>query len=275
MPLKFCLWQSVSASLPKCLINAHTTLKVKKILVSQPRPAGGDSPFCQLEEKYSVKVVFRPFIKTEGLTEKEFRAQRINISDYTAVCFTSVKCIECFFQMAKEMRVAISDDLKYFCNSETIANYLQKYINYRKRKVFFGANGTIQDMMTNVGKHSGEKFLVVRPESNNDEIIAEFDKAGVDYKLAIMCRTVSNDFGPDEPFDYDMVLFFSPHGVEALKRNFPDWEQGERIIGCTGKLTAQAIRDAGLRLDIEAPSDKYPSLPQAVFDFIKENHKRK
>ncbi|MBQ0008107.1 MAG: uroporphyrinogen-III synthase [bacterium] len=250
-------------------------MKVKKILVSQPKPVAGDSPFCLLEEKYSVKVIFRPFIKTEMVSEKEFRAQKVNIPDYTAICFTSTKCIEYFFQMAKDIRVNISDEMKYFCSSETIANYLQKFINFRKRKVFFGATGTIQDMMAVVTKHSSEKYLVVRPESNNEEIISEFDKSGVDYKLAIMCRTVSNDFGPDEPFDYDMLLFFSPHGVEALKRNFPDWVQGERVIGCTGKLTAQAIKDAGLRLDIEAPSEKFPSLPQAVFDFIKENHKRK
>lgn len=186
-----------------------------------------------------------------------------------------MKCVDYFFQIAKEMRVSITDEMKYFCISETIANYLQKYINFRKRKVFFGVNGTMKEMMSLVVKHADEKYLVARPESNNEEIVSEFDNAGVEYKLAIMCRTVSNDFGPDETFDYDMVLFFSPHGVEALKRNFPDWEQGERIIGCTGKLTAQAIKDAGLRLDIETPSEKYPSLPQAIFDFIKENHKRK
>lgn len=250
-------------------------MKIKKILVSQPLSAGGVSPFSPLEGKYNVKVVFRPFIKTEVLTAKEFRAQKINIPDYTALCFTSVKCIDYFFQMAKEMRVSIGDEMKYFCNTEQTANYLQKYINYRKRKVFYGTNGTVADMMSVVSKHSSEKFLVVRPESNNEEIVAEFDKAGVDYKLAVMCRTVSNDFGPDEAFDYDMLLFFSPHGVAALKKNFPEWEQGEVVIGCSGKLTAQAIAEAGLRLDIEVPSEKYTSLAEAVDDYVKENHKRR
>lgn len=240
----------------------------------QPTP-GVVQAFGPLEGKYNVKVVFRPFIKTEVLTAKEFRAQKINILDYTALCFTSVKCIDYFFEMAKEMRVSIGDDMKYFCNTEQIANYLQKYINYRKRKVFYGTNGTVADMMSVVSKHNTEKFLVVRPESNNEEILAEFDKAGVEYKLAVMCRTVSNDFGPDEAFDYDMLLFFSPHGVAALKKNFPEWEQGEVVIGCNGKLTAQAINEAGLRLDIEAPSEKYSSLTEAVDDFVKENHKRR
>ncbi len=250
-------------------------MKIRKILVSQQATPGAVKSFGSLEGKYNVKVVFRPFIKTEGLTAKEFRAQKINISDYTALCFTTVNCIDYFFQLAKEMRVSIGDDMKYFCNTEQTANYLQKYINFRKRKVFFGTNGTVADMMSVVSKHSSEKILVVRPETNNEEIVDAFDKSGVEYKLAVMCRTVSNDFGPDEAFDYDMLLFFSPHGVAALKKNFPEWEQGEVVIGCSGKLTAQAINDAGLRLDIEVPNEKYTSLPEAVEDFVKENHKRR
>lgn len=250
-------------------------MKVKKILVSQPMPAGGVSPFCTLEGKYNVKVVFRPFIKTEVFSAKEFRTQKINIPDYTALCFTSVKCVDYFFQIAKEMRVTIGDEMKYFCSTETIANYLQKYINYRKRKVFFGNSGAISDLMAVVKKHLNESILVVRPETNNEELVEALDAAGVNYKLGIICKTVSNDFEEGEAFDYDMILFFSPHGVEALKRNFPDWEQGEVVIGCSGKLTAQEIKDAGFRLDIETPGPKYTSLPEAVDDFIKENHKRR
>lgn len=243
--------------------------------MSQPAPESGVSPFALMEGKHNVKVIFRPFIKTEVYTAKEFRAQKVNLADYTALCFTSPKCVDYFFQVAEEIRFKVGDEMKYFCLSESVANYLQKYINYRKRKVFFGPEGTIPDMMSLVGKHSEEKILVIRPETNNEEIVSAFEKAGVVYKLACICRTVSNDFGSDEPFDYDMILFFSPHGVAALKANFPEWEQGEVVIGCSGKLTAQAIRDAGFRLDIETPCEKYSSLPAAVDDWIKENHKRR
>ena len=243
--------------------------------MSQPAPESGVSPFAVLAEKHNVKVIFRPFIKTELYSAKEFRAQKVNLPDYTALCFTTTKCIDYFFQIAEELRFKVGENMKYFCQSEMIANYLQKYINYRKRKVFFSEEGTIADMMTLVVKKAGEKILVIRPETNNDDIVAAFDKAGVDYKLACICRTVSNNFGPDEPFDYDMLLFFSPHGVAALKANFPDWEQGEAMIGCSGKLTAQAIRDAGLRLDIEVPNEKHASLAPAVDEVIKENHKRR
>lgn len=250
-------------------------MKIKKVLVSQPAPESGISPFAQLEGKHNVKVIFRPFIKTEVYTAKEFRGQKVNLPDYSALCFTSPKCVDYFFQVAEEMRFKVGDEMKYFCLSESVANYLQKYINYRKRKVFFSEAGTLGDMMGIVAKHLDETILVIRPETNNEEIVNAFDKSGASYKLACICRTVSNDFGPDEPFDYDMLLFFSPHGVATLKNNFPDWEQGETVIGCSGKLTAQAIRDAGLRLDIDVPNEKYSSLPPAVDDWIKENHKRR
>ena len=250
-------------------------MKIKRILISQPKPESGKSPYYDIAEKYNVKVEFRPFIKVDPIESKEFRQQRINIAEHTAIVFTSRTGIDHFFRLTKELRVNVSEDMKYFCISEAVAFYLQKYIQYRKRKVFFGATGKLQDMMTVINKHASEKYLVVLPENNNEEIINLFEKSKAKHTIALMYRTVSNDFGPDEKFDYDMLLFFSPQGIAALMKNFPDFNQGEIAIGCLGSATAQAVRDAGLKLDVEVPSPKYTSLSVALDDFIKENHKRK
>ena len=232
-------------------------MKIKRILISQPKPESGKSPYYDIAEKYNVKVEFRPFIKVDPIESKEFRQQRINIAEHTAIVFTSRTGIDHFFRLTKELRVNVSEDMKYFCISEAVAFYLQKYIQYRKRKVFFGATGKLQDMMTVINKHASEKYLVVLPENNNEEIINLFEKSKAKHTIALMYRTVSNDFGPDEKFDYDMLLFFSPQGIAALMKNFPDFNQGEIAIGCLGSATAQAVRDAGLKLDVEVPSPKY------------------
>lgn len=250
-------------------------MKVKRILVSQPKPESGKSPYYDLAEKYNVKVEFRPFIKVEPLSSKEFRAQKVSIAGHTAIVFTSRIGIDCFFSLCKELRVPISDDLKYFCISESVALYLQKHINYRKRKVFFGTTNRLADMFTVIGKHDKEKFLFVLPENNNEDVMAMLEGCSFSYHTAMMYRTVSNDFAPGEPFNYDMLLFFSPQGIAALMKNFPDFQQGDIVIGCLGSTTAHAVREAGLRLDIEVPSAKYTSLSVAVDDFLKENHKRR
>lgn len=250
-------------------------MKIKKILVSQPKPESGKSPYYDLVEKFNVKVEFRPFIKIDPILSREFRNQKVNIAEHSAIVFTSRTGIEHFFRLAKDLRVTISDDLKYFCSSEAVALYLQKFINYRKRKVFFGATAKLADLFTLLSKHSKEKFLVVLPDNNNEEIIDMLQTNKVNHTIALMYRTVSNDFGPDEEFNYDMLLFFSPQGIAALMKNFPDFEQGEIVIGCLGATTAQAVEDAGLRLDIRVPSPEYSSLSVAVNDYIKENHKRR
>ncbi len=251
-------------------------MKVKRILVSQPKPESGKSPYYDIAEKYKIKVDLRPFIRVDGISSKEFRTQKVAISDRTAIVFTSRIGIDHYFRLCKEMRIGISDDTKYFCTGETVANYLQKYINYRKRKVFYGATGALSDMFTVISKHAAEKFLFVLPESNNEDILDMLEKRNLaDYSVAMMYRSVSNDFTKEEPFDYDMLLFFSPQGVAALMKNFPDFDQGEIVIGCLGAATAQSVKDAGLRLDIEVPSPKYSSLSVAVDDFLKENHKRR
>ena len=240
-------------------------MKFNKILVSQPRPGSEKSPYFEIEKKYGVEVVFRPFIKVEGLTAKEFRQQKINLSEFTAIIFTARTAIDHFFQLCQEMRVAIPDTTKYFCTSEAIALYLQKYIVYRKRKIFAGETGKLDDaaLMAYINKHSKEKFLLPVSDVHKDNL-SIIEKIGIDYTKAVMYRTVSNDFGPDEAFDYDMLIFFSPAGVDSLMKNFPEFQQGDIVIGCLGSTTAAAIKNAGLRLDIEAPSPEAPSMTAAI-----------
>ena len=245
---------------------------IKKILVSQPQPTSEKSPYFEIASKYGVDVVFRPFIKIEGLSAKEFRQQKVAISDYTAVVFTSRNAIDHFFLLCKELRVTIPEDMKYFCITETIALYIQKYVQYRKRKVFFGQTGKIDDLLPAMVKHKTEKYLVPMSDVHNDEIANLLDSKKLTHKEVVMYRTVSNDFQEGEDFDYNMLIFFSPSGIHALLKNFPDFEQNDIAIGTFGPATAQAARDAGLRLDLEAPSPQYPSITAALDDFIKKQN---
>lgn len=242
-------------------------MKVKKILVSQPRPTSEKSPYFDIAERYGVDIEFRPFIKVEGLTAKEFRQQKINIADFTAIIFTARTAIDHFFRLAEETRVNIPDTMKYFCTSESIALYLQKYIVYRKRKIFHGSTGKVEELLPFLKKHNKEKFLYAVSDVHNDEPNA-IDTAGINYTKAVMYRTVSNDFGPDEKFDYDMLVFFSPAGIDSLLKNFPNFNQGDIKIACYGVPTAKAVTDAGLRLDIEAPTPETPSMPAALDNYL-------
>ena len=245
-------------------------MKVNKILVSQPKPTSEKSPYFEIAEKYGVEIVFRPFIKIEGLSAKEFRQSKISIADYTAVIFTARTAIDHFFRLAEETRVTIPDTMKYFCTTEAIALYLQKYTIYRKRKIFHGKTGKLDELLPSLLKHSKEKFLFAISDVNKQEDDNILDKNNINYTKAVMYRTVSNDFGKDEPFDYDMLLFFSPAGITSLLKNFPDFQQGDIQLGCFGATTAQAVKEAGLRLDIEAPSPKAPSMTGALELFLKE-----
>lgn len=242
-------------------------MKVKKVLVSQPQPTQGKSPYFDIAEKYGVEIVFRPFIKVEGLSSKEFRQQKINIPDFTAVIFTARTAIDHFFRLCDELRITIPDTMKYFCTTESIALYLQKYIIYRKRKIFHGNTGKLDDLLPSLLKHKKEKFLYAVSDVHKDDTNV-LDTNGINYTKAVMYRTVSNDFGPDEVFDYDMLIFFSPSGIDSLLKNFPDFNQGDIRIGCLGATTAKAVRDAGLRLDIEAPSPQAPSMTAALDNFL-------
>ena len=249
-------------------------MKVKKILVSQPKPSSDKSPYYDISSKYNVKIVFRPFIKVDPVSAKEFRAQRINILDYSAILFNSRHGIDHFFRLCEELRVTVPEMMKYFCISETVALYLQRYIQYRKRKVFFSATGKLPELITVLNKHADEKYLFVTSEVQNEDTLKALEGSKIKFDKAIMYRTVSNDFAPDEPFDYDMLLFFSPAGIDSLLTNFPNFEQGEIQIGTFGPTTAQAVRDAGLRLDLEAPKPGVPSMTMALDNFLKENVKK-
>jgi uroporphyrinogen-III synthase len=248
-------------------------LKIKKILVSQPQPTSEKSPYFDIVEKYGVKIDFRPFIKVEPVPAKEFRQQKVSILDHSAVMFTAKTGIDNFFRICEEMRITMPETMKYFCVSESVALYLQKYIQYRKRKVFFGATGKLPDLFNVISKHQTENFLVVLSDVHNEEILNLLEKSQVKYDVGVMYRTVSNDFTPEEEFNYDMLIFFSPQGIASLMKNFPEFVQGDIQIGCFGTTTANAVREAGLRLDLEVPRPDAPSMTTALDLFIKENHK--
>ncbi|GHV10481.1 uroporphyrinogen III methyltransferase [Bacteroidia bacterium] len=242
--------------------------KSLKILVSQPKPTTEKSPYYDIADKYGVQIVFLPFIKVEPVSSKDFRSQHITISDHTAVIFTAKTAIDNFFRIAEELRIPISEEMKYFCVTEAIAVYLQKYIVYRKRKIFFPASGKMEDLMTPILKHSKESFLIPATDVHKDNLLRLLDNKKIKYKVAIMYRTVSNDFTPDEPFDYDVLLFFSPAGIASLEKNFPNFEQKEIAIGTFGPTTTQAALDAGLRVDI-APDSTTPSMTAALENYLK------
>jgi len=248
-------------------------VKIKKILVSQPKPASEKSPYYDIAERYNLKIDFRPFIKVEGVSAKEFRQQRISILDHTAIIFTARTGIDHFFRLCEEMRITVPDTMKYFCISEAVALYLQKYIQYRKRKIFYAESGKLEDLITVLLKHSSEKFLLALSDVHKDELADLMDKHNLSYDKATMYKTVSNDFGPDEEFNYDVLIFFSPAGIASLLKNFPDFDQNGTVIGCLGPTTAKAVKDAGLRLDFEAPRPDAPSITAALEIFVKENHK--
>jgi uroporphyrinogen-III synthase len=249
-------------------------LKIKKILVSQPKPATEKSPYFDISEKYNVKIDFRPFIKVEPILAKEFRTQRVSILDHTAIIFNARHGIDHFFRLCEEMRVTIPETMKYFCISETVAVYLQRYIHYRKRKVFYGATGKLAELVVIMNKHLDEKYLFITSDVQNEDTLAALEKSKITLDKAVMYKTVSNDFGPDEEFNYDMLIFFSPIGIASLLKNFPDFVQGEIQIGCFGATTAQAVRDANLRIDIEVPLPGVPSMTMAIDNFLKENLKK-
>lgn len=243
---------------------------IKKILVSQPKPSSEKSPYFDIAERFGVEMVFRPFIKVEQLSAKEFRAQKVSILDYTAVVFTSRHAIDHFFTLAKELRVSIPEDMKYFCVTETIALYIQKYVQYRKRKVFFGSTGRVDDLLPAMVKHKTEKYLVPMSDVHNDSLTQLLDSKKLQHKECVMYKTVSNDFTQEEidNFDYDMLVFFSPSGIESLTKNFPNFQQGNIAIATFGPATAKAVQDAGLRLDLEAPTEKYPSMTGALQHYL-------
>jgi uroporphyrinogen-III synthase len=239
-----------------------------KILISQPRPQTEKSPYFDVAEKYNLDLVFRPFIKIEPMTPKEFRAQKIPVAGHTAVVFTSRHAIDHFFNLCKEMRVNIPTDMKYFSVSEQVSLYVQKYVQYRKRKNFFSETGKLADLMPFIQKHNKDKYFAPLSSVHNDDVFNLLEEAGVEHDEAAMYYTVTNDFQPGEKLDYDMLIFFSPEGIHSLVKNFPDFEQGKVCIACLGSKTVQEAKKAGLRVDLTTTPD-LRSVPAMIEEFAK------
>ena len=243
-------------------------MSIKKILVSQPRPTSEKSPYFDLEKKYGVEVVFRPFIKVEGLTSREFRQSKINVPDYSAIILTARTAIDHFFRLCKELRYNVPDTLKYFCVSETIAHYLQKYVIYRKRKIFYSETGLMEDLIPIIAKHHKETYLMPVSDVHNDKAVV-LDNNKVKYVKAVMYRTVSNDFKPGEKLDYDMLVFFTPAGIKSYTTNFPDYMERNVTIAAMGQTTLEAAEKAGIKVDVTI-SPEAPSMASAIEQYLKK-----
>lgn len=242
--------------------SGHT---VKKILITQPRPDGEKSPYFDLAKKYGLNLDFHPFIVVEGIASKDFRRQKIDIPYYTAVIFTSRNAIDHFFRTCDEMKISISQDTKYFCITEAVALYLQKFILYRKRKVFYGADGTNKSLFDVINKHKdNEKFLYPCSESFDSEITNWLKLNSCEYATPVLYRIISNDITEVMAKNYDVICFFTPGGVKSLLENFPHFKQNGTKIGAFGPNTFKAAEEAGLVLDIKAPQPKAPSMVSAL-----------
>ena len=242
-------------------------MNVKKILVSQPRPTSDKSPYFELEKKYGVEIVFRPFIKVEGLTSKEFRQSKINVPEYSAIILTARTAIDHFFRLCKELRYNVPDTLKYFCVSETIAHYLQKYVVYRKRKIFYSESGKMEDLIPIIAKHNKETYLMPVSDVHNDKAVV-LDNNKVKYVKAVMYRTVSNNFKPEEKFDYDMLVFFTPAGIKSYITNFPDYADRHVVIAAMGQTTLEEATRVGLTVDVTITPET-PSMASAIDQYLK------
>lgn len=248
-------------------------MKVKSILVSQPEPQTENSPYFDLAEKYKLKVDFIPFIHVAGVDVADVRKQKINFSGHTAVILTSRNAVDHYFRIAEEMRFTVPNDMKYFCTSEAIAYYLQKYVVYRKRKIYFGKS-KFQDLVPLFKKHKGEKYLLPTSDVLKPQVPETLEECGVDYTRAVLYNTVSSDLSHLADVKYDILVFFSPSGIKSLFENFPDFEQGNTRIAGFGTTTHKAIEEAGLTVNIKAPNPKVPSMTMALEQYIKEMNKK-
>ena len=251
--------------------------QVKKVLITQPRPESDKSPYYELSRKYNLELDFHPVIRLEAIPGKEFRKQKIEIQNYTGVIFTSRNAIDHFFRTCEELKVSVSQDTKYFCITEAVALYLQKFILYRKRKVFYGADGTNKSLFDVINKHkSNEKFLYVCSENQQDNEIVNWLKANsCEFILGFMYRTQSNNVKELlEKKEYDVICFFTPSGVKSLFDNLPKYKQNGTVIGAFGGNTMRAVEDAGLKLEIKAPQPQTPSMVAALEQYIVASRKK-
>jgi uroporphyrinogen-III synthase len=247
-------------------------LKVKTILVTQPKPESDKSPYHDLAKKYGLKIDFRPFIHVEGIPAKDFRKDKINISDFSAVILTSRHAADHFFRMCNEMRITNLDTFKYFCISESTAFYLQKYVVYRKRKIFYGKS-TINDLIDVLKKHKKEKFLLPCSDIHKQEISDTLTSFGIEHIKAILYKTVCSDLSDLANVNYDMLVFFSPSGITSLLKNFPKFKQNATRIAAFGATTTQAVTEANLKVDVMAPIPEAPSMTMAIEQYLKKVNK--
>ncbi|MFZ5552357.1 MAG: uroporphyrinogen-III synthase [Bacteroidota bacterium] len=248
-------------------------MAIKSILVSQVPPESEKNPYGELSKKYKLKVDFRPFIHIEGVDAKEFRKDRINLAEHTAVIMTSRNAVDHFFRICKEMRFTVPDTMKYFCISESTAYYLQKYVIYRKRKIFHGKQKFVE-LLDVIKKHKEERFLLPCSDIHKQEITDVLDQHGIKYSKTVLYKTVASDLSDLANINYDMLVFFSPQGIESLFKNFPKFRQNKTRIAAFGATTASAVKDAGLRLDVQAPMPNAPSMTMAIEYFIKNDKEK-
>jgi uroporphyrinogen-III synthase len=249
-------------------------MKVKKILVSQPQPENDKSPYFDLAQKFNVQIDFKPFIRVQGLTASEFRKQKIYLQDYSATIFTSKNAVDHFFRMCNELRYTVPETLKYFCITEAVALYTQKYIVYRKRKIFFG-NRDFSELVDLMKKHADEQFLFPASDVCKDEHHRLLEASKINYSKAVFYKTVHNEMNKQGDLDYDLIIFFSPEGIKSLFKNFPDFKQENIQIGAFGNATAQAITSAGLHLDLQAPLPEAPSMTMALELYLQKANNSK
>lgn len=249
-------------------------MKVKTILVSQPEPKIENSPYFDLIEKQKVKIDFRPFIHVEGVSGKDVRSQKVDLGNFTAVILTSRNAVDHYFRIAEEMRFKVPDSMKYFCQSEAVAYYLQKYVVYRKRKIYVGKR-TFTELSPLIKKYKTEKFLLPSSDKLKPEVPTVLDELKVNWKQATFYKTVVSDLSDLRNVYYDILVFFSPSGIVSLLENFPDFKQNDTRIAVFGNTTVKAAADNGLRVDIQAPTPETPSMTMALEKYIKEVNKGK
>jgi uroporphyrinogen-III synthase len=260
---------------PKIEISNFPKNKVRHILVSQPKPSETEkNPYFELAKKHNVSVTFRQFIRVEGLNSQEFRAQRVDILEHGAVILTSKMAVDHYFRICNEMRITVPETMKYFCINEQTAYYLQKYIQYRKRKIFFG-HGTIVDLVDVIKKNKAEKFLLPASDAHKETIVDFLEEVKITFTKAVFYKTVSADLSDMKSLaDFDVIVFFTPVGIQSLKKNFPNFKQGSIRIAAFGHISAQMVKSLGYRLDIFAPDPQNPSMTAALDSYIKEANKR-
>jgi uroporphyrinogen-III synthase len=247
---------------------------VKNILVSQPKPIDpARNPYSELAEKYDLNIDFQKFIKVEGIPARDFRKDKVNILNHSAVIFTSRNSVDHFFRMCKEMRVEVPDEMKYFSISESTSFYLQKYVQFRKRKIFHG-HQNFNDLMEIIKKHKDENFLLPCSDIHKQSLTKQLDDNNIKYSKAVIYRTLASDLSRLDIHSYDMIIFFSPSGVKSLQKNFPDYQQGETKIGVFGPTTAKAVKEAGLTLNLNAPTKTAPSMTMALGQYIEKLYKK-